>query len=61
MGNLDYLRRNAKKIGNDQRKYFYSFFSSFFNINKNSFLNFELSAKQAFEDAKRDHNGYSLF
>ena len=52
MGNLDYLRRNAKKIGNDQRKYFYSFFSSFFNINKNSFLNFELSAKQAFEDAK---------
>lgn len=61
MGNLDYLRRNAKKIGNDQRKYFYSFFSSFFNNTKNSFLNFEASAKQAFEDAKRDHNGYSLF
>lgn len=61
MVNLDYLRRNAKKIGNDQRKYFYFFFLSFFNNDKNSFLNFALSAKQAFEDTKRLPNENNSF
>ena len=52
MNDMDYLRRNAKKIGNDQRKYFYFFFLSLFSKDKYSFLNFELAAKQAFEETK---------
>ena len=52
MNDMDYLRRNAKKIGNDQRKYFYIFFLSLFSKDKYSFLNFELAAKQAFEETK---------
>ena len=33
MNDMDYLRRNAKKIGNDQRKYFYFFFLSLAEFN----------------------------
>lgn len=61
MFNLDYLRRNAKKIGNDQRKYFYFFFLALFSNGSNSFLNFEVSVTQAFMFSKEQTNGYSLF
>lgn len=58
---LDFIRRNAKKIGNDQRKFFYYFFVSFFTKGDDSFLNFEKSVSQAFEETKRISNENSIF
>lgn len=58
---LDYIRRNAKKIGNDQRKFFFNFFVSFFTNGDDSFLNFEKSVNQAFVEIKRSSNENSLF
>lgn len=55
---LDYLRRNAKKIGNDQRKYFFFFFLAFFSKDKCTFLNFDLSIKQAFELTKNENSSF---
>ena len=58
---LDYIRRNAKKIGNDQRKFFFNVFVSFFTNGDDSFLNFEKSVNQAFVEIKRSSNENSLF
>ena len=58
---LDYIRRNAKKIENDQRKFFFNFFVSFFTNGDDSFLNFEKSVNQAFVEIKRSSNENSLF
>ena len=58
---LDFIRRNAKKIGNDQRKFFFNFFVSFFTKGDDSFLNFEKSVNHAFEEIKRNSNENSLF
>lgn len=61
MKKLDYVRRNAKKIGNDQRKFFYYFFLHFFSIGNFSFLNFEDSINKAFDYTTQRNYEDSLF
>ena len=61
IGKLDDIRRNAKKIGNDQRKFFYYFFLCFFSIGEHSFLNFEVSINKAFEYTTQKNYEDSLF
>lgn len=56
IGILDWIRRNAKKIGNDQRKYFYLFFKRVFDKNSESFMRFKNSVDLSFVDFKaEDH------
>lgn len=50
---LDEVRREAKKIGNDQRKYFYCFFSCLYNKDSYTYLDLVGSADQAFVDYKK--------
>ena len=49
---LDVIRKEAKKIGNGQRKYFYCFFNCLYDKTSQTFMNLVESAKQAFEDYK---------
>jgi len=51
--NMDDVRRIAKKIGNDQRLYFYQFFKKLFDKNEESFLNMNEAAKSAFKEYDR--------
>lgn len=51
---LDKIRVYAKKIGNDQRLYFYFFYKKLFDSNSESFKNIKLSAEQAFEAYQRE-------
>ena len=50
---LDKVRGMAKKIGNDQRLYFYQFFKRLFDHNEDCFLNIYESAKEAFRGYER--------
>jgi hypothetical protein len=45
---LDFIRRNAKKIGNDQRMFFHHFFRELFDKKGDSYLNFNNSIEEAF-------------
>ena len=53
LSHLDVIRRGGKKIGNDQRKYFYCFFSYLYNKDSYTYLDLVGSAKQAFMDYKK--------
>lgn len=46
--NLDDIQINAKKIGNEQRMYFYYFVRCLFNINSPGYLNYSNSVNEAF-------------
>lgn len=50
---LDKVRGMAKKIGNDQRLYFYQFFKRLFDDNEDCFLDIYESAKEAFRGYER--------
>ena len=52
--NLDALRENAKKIGNDQRLYFYRFFRRLFDIDGDEFGDVLSSAIKANKDYLRE-------
>lgn len=52
IGILDWIRRNAKKIGNGQRRYFYLFFLHLFDSNSFSRLRFKESIESAFDEYK---------
>jgi hypothetical protein len=45
---LDYIRRVAKKIGNDQRMFFHHFFRELFDKKSDSYLDFNKSIDEAF-------------
>lgn len=45
---LDYIRRVAKKIGNDQRMFFHHLFRDLFDRKSDSYLNFNKSVEEAF-------------
>lgn len=45
---LDYIRRVAKKIGNDQRMFFHHFVRELFDNKGDSYLNFNKSVDEAF-------------
>jgi len=45
---LDYIRRVAKKIGNDQRMFFHHFFRELFDKKSDSYLDFNKSIEEAF-------------
>lgn len=61
IGILDWIRQNAKKIGNDQRKYFYLFFLHFLGNRSNTKLLFRESVESAFEEFKDSHYENHLF
>ena len=44
---IDEIQINAKKIGNEQRMYFYYFFRSLFNESNEGFKNLDISVQQA--------------
>ncbi len=46
---LDEIRKNASKIGNAQRAYFYYFFRELFNENGDSYLSISLSIENAYK------------
>lgn len=50
---LDQVRGLAKKIGNDQRLYFYHFFKKMFDYNETSYLDIYESAISAFSEYER--------
>lgn len=50
---LDKVRGLAKKIGNDQRLYFYQFFKNLFDKNEDCYLDIRESAKEAFNGYER--------
>lgn len=50
---LDKVRGMAKKIGNDQRLYFYQFFKRLFDRNEECYLDIYGSAKEAFRGYER--------
>ena len=50
---LDKVRGIAKKIGNDQRLYFYQFFKNLFDQNEDCFLDISEAAKKAFREYER--------
>lgn len=51
--NLDKVSALAKKIGNDQRLYFYHFFKSLFDKESDGYLDMEKSAAQAYRQYER--------
>lgn len=52
--NLDLLREKAKKIGNDQRLYFYRFFRRLFDKEGSEFGNVHAAAEKAYNDYLRE-------
>ena len=50
---LDKVRGIAKKIGNDQRLYFYQFFKNLFDKNEDCYLDISEAAKKAFREYER--------
>lgn len=52
--NLDKIRINAKKIGNDQRLYFARFFGILFNKEVEEYLDVKKSAEKGFEKYMRE-------
>ena len=53
LSKLDSVRGIAKKIGNDQRLYFYHFFKKLFDYNESSYLDINQSAISAFSEYER--------
>lgn len=51
---LDFVASNAKKIGNDQRMYFYHFFKSLLDKDSDNFLCFENSVERAMRQYERE-------
>lgn len=51
---LDKIRIIAKKIGNDQRLYFYNFYKKLFDNNSDSFLDIKLSSELAYKAYERE-------
>ena len=54
VGCLDSLREMAKKIGNDQRLYFYRFFRRLFDKDGAEFGNVDAAAEKAYNDYLRE-------
>ncbi len=52
--NLDSIREMAKKIGNDQRLYFYRFFRRLFDKEGSEYGNVTLAAEKAYNDYLRE-------
>lgn len=52
--NLEKIRQNAKKIGNDQRLYFHYFFRKLFDSKRDSYLNFRDSVIEGYKEYQRD-------
>lgn len=52
--NLDSIREMAKKIGNDQRLYFYRFFRRLFDKEGSEYGNITLAAEKAYNDYLRE-------
>ncbi len=50
---LDNVRKYAKKIGNDQRMYFYFFFKFLFDKESEAYLNFSLAENKAYHSYER--------
>jgi hypothetical protein len=50
---LDFIRKVAKKIGNDQRMFFHHFFRELFDDKGDSYLNFNKSLDEAFSTYMR--------
>lgn len=46
--NLDFIQINAKKIGNEQRMYFYYLYRNLFNSANDGYLNLDVAVQQAF-------------
>ena len=55
--NLDTIQASARKIGNEQRMYFYYFFRSLFNKSNDGFLDVNKSVKQAYNFYKANMLG----
>ena len=53
IANLDKVKGLAKKIGNDQRLYFYQFFKNLFDKNEVAFLDVYAAAAKAFKEYER--------
>lgn len=51
--NLDRIRIQAKKIGNDQRLYFHFFFRELFDKKGDCYLNIDLSVREAYKSYER--------
>jgi hypothetical protein len=50
---LETIRRDAKKIGNDQRFFFYLFFRELFDKKSDSNQVFEVALKDAYDNFRR--------
>lgn len=61
IGILDWIRQNAKKIGNDQRKYFYLMFLSLLSNNSDTSFRFKESVEASFIEFKNSKNEQPLF
>lgn len=51
---LDIVRNNAKKIGNDQRLFFFQFFKGILQHESESFMNFKKAVEYAFRQYERE-------
>lgn len=51
---LDKVRRDAKKIGNDQRLFFNCFFKSLFNSESDAYLDFSSAVKKAYHSYEHE-------
>lgn len=51
--NLDRIKINSKKIGNDQRLFFHFFFRELFNKNGDSYLSLKDSVREAYKSFER--------
>jgi hypothetical protein len=47
VAHIDLINSKSKKIGNDQRYYFRSFFRAIFNKDSDQYLNFQKAAEYA--------------
>lgn len=61
IANLEWIRSNAKKIGNDQRKFFYCFFLVFLDPYSPTFMDFTLAVDKAYDNFKNLGHENSLF
>ena len=51
---LDVVRNNAKKIGNDQRLFFYHFYRGLFSIGSESYMNIKSAVEYAYRQYERE-------
>lgn len=51
---MDVVRRNAKKIGNDQRLFFYHFYRGLLDMDRDSFMNIKIAVEYATRQYERE-------